>query len=241
MKKIALVSLAALALPTVAFAQDSSVLPGEFSANVGFVSDYTFRGISQTDEAAAIQGGIDWSHDSGFHFGVWGSNVDFNEASPIDGASAEIDVYGGWGQSVGAFSYDIGFIYYAYPGADSNLDYDFVEGTLKAGYTIVDGLDVGALYAYSPDFFGGVDEAHYLEGSASYGFDIGLPVTLAAAVGHQWLEGAAIDYLNWSTTASVDIDAFTVGLSYRDTDLSKRQCGGDACDARGVAFVTYSF
>lgn len=241
MKKIALVSLAALALPTVAFAQDSSILPGEFSGNVGFVSDYTYRGISQTDEKAAIQGGIDWSHDSGFHLGVWGSNVDFNETPPVDGASAEIDVYGGWGNSIGPFSYDIGFIYYAYPGADSNLEYDFVEGTLSGGYTITEGLDVGAFYAYSPDFFGTVDEAHYLEGQASYSFDVGVPVTLAATVGHQWLEGAAVDYTNWSTTASFDLDSFTLGVSYRDTDLSKAQCGGDICDARGVAFVSYAF
>lgn len=242
MKKIALVSLAALALPTVAVAQESSILPGEFSGNVGFVSDYTFRGISQTNEKAAIQGGIDWEHESGVYLGVWGSNVDF---VPGDDASAEMDVYGGWGNSIGAFSYGIGFTYYGYPGHVSSLDYDFFEGNLSAGYELMEGLEVGALYAYSPDFFAGSGDAHYIEGSIGYSFDVGLPVSLGATYGYQTIEDNATfalpDYANWSATASVDIDSFTVGVSYRDTDISKAQCGGDNCDARGVAFVSYAF
>lgn len=241
MKKIALLSLAVMAIPAVAVAQDTGkLLPGEFSGNVGIVSNYVFRGISQTDEKAALQGGIDWAHDSGFYAGVWGSNVDFNETPPTDGASAEIDLYAGWGQSIGAFSYSIGGAYYAYPGADSNLDYDFVEGLLTSGYELMEGLEVGALYAYSPEFFGNTGPAHYIEGSVGYSFDVGVPVSLGATIGHQTIDQGT-DYTNWSTTAAVTFDNLEVGVSYTDTDLSKAQCGSDACDARGVAFVTYSF
>lgn len=235
MKKIALLSLAVMAVPAVAMAQDSgSILPGEFSANVGFVSDYIYRGISQTDEKPAVQGGIDWSHDSGVYLGVWGSNVDFGDG---DDSTVEIDVYGGWGQSVGALSYDVGFIWYTYPGERGN---NFVEGTLGLGYELMDGLEVGAFYAYSPDFFAQTDDAHYLEGSISYGFDVGLPVTLAATAGHQWLSEGT-DYWNWTASAAVTVDQFDIGVRYTDTDLSTAECGGDFCDARAIAFVTYAF
>lgn len=233
MKKIALVSLAALALPTVAFAQESSILPGEFSANVGFVSDYVWRGYSQTDEKPAVQGGIDWSHDSGFHFGVWGSNVDFG---PADDSTMELDLAGGWGQSIGNFSYDIGVVWYTYPGEDVN---NFFEGNLSGTYTVLEGLDVGAFYAYSPDFFAQSDDAHYLQGNISYGFDVGLPVTLGATLGHQWLTGSG-DYLDWSATASVAVDAIELGVSYTDTDVDEATCG-DLCGPRAIAFVSYSF
>ncbi len=63
------------------------------SANVGFFSDYVFRGVSQTDEAMSIQGGFDYEHETGLHAGVWGSNVDFNNAQ--DG-SLELDITAGY-------------------------------------------------------------------------------------------------------------------------------------------------
>ena len=62
--------------PSASYAFD---VPGDFSANVGFVTEYSFRGIAQSDEHPAIQGGFDYSHDSGFYAGIWGSNVDFND------------------------------------------------------------------------------------------------------------------------------------------------------------------
>ena len=59
----------------------------EGSANVTLTSDYVFRGVSQTDEDPAIQGGFDLSHDSGFYIGAWASNVDFNEEDSTDPAA----------------------------------------------------------------------------------------------------------------------------------------------------------
>lgn len=248
-KKIAFLALtgAVLAATAAHAAEGDSLIPGEFSGSVGLVSDYTFRGISQTDEAAALQGGLTWSHDSGVHLGFWGSNVDFNEAPPVDGASAELDVVAGWGNSIGPFSYDIGAIWYTYPGADENLNYNFVEGTLALGYTVLDGLDVGLLYAVSPEFFADTGIAHFVEGSVSYGFELGLPVSLGATYGRQWIHENARwgtpDYNTWSATAAVTVDAVELGVSYRDTNLSKTECFGgmDTCDARAVAFVTYGF
>ena len=74
--------------------KNKNSFPGEFSANVSFVSEYYFRGISQNDDAPALQGGFDYSLPLGkdgtsFYAGVWGSSVDFNENASSDGASLE--------------------------------------------------------------------------------------------------------------------------------------------------------
>ena len=68
-----------------------------FTANVGVVSDYLFRGISQTKGAPAIQGGFDYSHSSGLYAGTWLSSVSWY-SDTVAGASksVEFDVYGGY-------------------------------------------------------------------------------------------------------------------------------------------------
>jgi hypothetical protein len=82
---------AAVAAPGLASAQATS--PHTVAGNMGLFSDYRFRGISQTFEQPAIQGGIDYSHASGFYLGTWASNV--NGLSFPDG-SIEMDFYGGY-------------------------------------------------------------------------------------------------------------------------------------------------
>ena len=110
-----LVTLSVLAaLPFVsaapAMAQGS---PHSVSANVGFVSDYAYRGISQTNENMAIQGGFDYAHASGLYAGVWGSSIDW-----LDKGGVEADVYGGYKAEMGDFGYDVGVLHYAYPGGE---------------------------------------------------------------------------------------------------------------------------
>ena len=82
----------------------------DISANVALVSDYRFRGISQSNTDLAIQGGFDYAWDNGFYVGTWGSTVDFDSAVDFNG-SLELDFYGGWGTSTGEnSSIDIGYI-----------------------------------------------------------------------------------------------------------------------------------
>jgi uncharacterized protein (TIGR02001 family) len=89
------------------------------TGNLGLVSDYVFRGISQTDNGPAIQGGFDYSHKSGLYVGTWGSNV--SSWASLNGSGAEIDIYGGFkGLLPSEISYDIGVIAYRYPGTTSN-------------------------------------------------------------------------------------------------------------------------
>ncbi|HEC00611.1 MAG TPA: hypothetical protein ENI91_02845, partial [Sphingomonadales bacterium] len=73
-----------------AWAEEGSFLGGEISANISMLNDYRFRGVSLNDEGFAIQGGFDWSHESGFYVGTWASNI-----SDFNGASIESDFYGG--------------------------------------------------------------------------------------------------------------------------------------------------
>src|SRR5688572_20874605 len=92
-----LTGVVVLARPVAA--QDSEV-PVSFSGSATLVSDYTFRGISQTLENPAIQAGITASGPAGLYLGTWGSSLNFGEAASADRASAEVDVFGGLAQSL---------------------------------------------------------------------------------------------------------------------------------------------
>src|SRR3989337_266742 len=116
---------AAAALPGLASAQATS--PHSLSGNMSIVSDYRFRGISQTFVQPAIQGGIDYSHSSGFYLGNWNSNV--SGLSYPDGGGIEMDVYGGFKFPAGPVGLDVGVLQYIYPGAKygSGDDFDTTE------------------------------------------------------------------------------------------------------------------
>jgi len=87
--------------------------PHTLTANIGFFSDYTYRGISYTREHGSIQGGFDYTHSSGFYAGIWATNVD-NGA--MYGNTVEKDLYGGYVQSLNDdLSLSVGFMQYFYP------------------------------------------------------------------------------------------------------------------------------
>ena len=86
-----------------------------FTGNAGLFSDYRFRGFTQTDYKPAFQGGFDFAHQSGFYLGNWNSNV---EQLLYNGASLEMDFYGGYKHSFGDFGLDVGVLYYYYPGTN---------------------------------------------------------------------------------------------------------------------------
>ena len=114
----------AFAIPNLAAAQAAApaaaapVSPHTFTGNVGLFSEYRFRGISQTFQKPAIQGGFDYSHESGFYVGNWNSNV--NEGAGFPAGNIEMDFYGGWKKTWGDWGLDLGGIYYYYPGTDAN-------------------------------------------------------------------------------------------------------------------------
>lgn len=216
-------------------------IPGSFSANVALTGEYIFRGISQTDGNPAIQGGFDYSvnlfedagavSDVGAYAGVWGSNVNFFDAH------IETDVYGGLTTIILGVGLDLGFIYYLYPGAASELNYDFVEVKLAASY------DAGVASAtagvnYSPEYFGESGEAWYPA------LDVEVPIggyfALTGHVGYQVIDDNAAfgtdDYLDYSVGGTMNLFGFDVSAVWTDTDLDTAQCD-DLC---GIFVVTVS-
>lgn len=232
-------AVAACALiPHTAWAQDTNH-GFEFSANTAIVSDYVFRGISQSDENFALQGGFDVVHETGLYTGVWASSVDFNDG---DEATVETDLYAGYSGELNNFTYDVRGIYYAYPGADSSRNYDFFELHGSLGYD----FDVASAVAslnYSPEYFGDSGDATY----ARLAVDVPLPhsFTLSGGVGRQDIDDNAAfgvqDYTDWNLTLGYDWQKFNFSLGYHDTDLEEpRECA-DGCGARVVFAISASF
>jgi uncharacterized protein (TIGR02001 family) len=212
---------------------------GDVAGNVTLASDYTFRGISQTDEHPAIQGGFDYAHDSGLFLGTWASNVDFDDG---DEASTEVDLYGGM---AGTLSNGIGWkfsaIYYAYPGADPDYDYWEFGPALSVP---IGPATLTATVLYSPDFF--LESGDSLYGELGISAPLG-PMTLGASFGHQDIDENATfgtpDYNNWSVYASTTLAGIGLKVAYVDTELSNSECFGggtfaDWCQARAVFSIS---
>lgn len=238
--------LTALAIPCVAMAEDApAAAPASpVTANVGLVSDYVWRGISQTSHNPAIQGGFDYAHSSGFYAGVWGSNVSWivDTATTLNGvgsAGLELDTYLGFKNSFAQdFTYDVGFIRYNYPGSYTpaantatgvgNLakaDTNEIYGAL--GYKWIT-----AKYSYSLGQFLTLPDAkgtNYFDLTATYPIaDSGF--TVAAHVGKQTYKGttaAALaaagttpTYTDYKLGVTKDFSGYVLGLAYTSTNAS---------------------
>lgn len=213
--------------------------PFDFSANVALTSDYVWRGFTQTDEEMAIQGGFDIEHESGLYLGTWGSNVKFLEdetVAPEDRASMEWDLYLGFSNELpSGATYDIGYVYYAYPDAGEALNYDFDEFSFSLGYGI-DNSEVAFSYAYAREFFGDVGKAHHYELSVNHALGSGFG--LGGHVGWQEFsdeEIAGESYTHYGVSLSYSISGIDLSLAYSNTDLDDVD---DVADDR--IFVTIS-
>jgi uncharacterized protein (TIGR02001 family) len=109
--------LAATATPALVAAAEPTP-EHTLTGNVGFYSQYIFRGLSQTDRKPALQGGFDYAHSSGLYAGTWASNISWlrDGGAYRSGGSLEWDFYAGWKPSFGDFTFDLGTLYYWYPG-----------------------------------------------------------------------------------------------------------------------------
>ena len=244
-RTMSVLALPALLLATAPLhAQERSGPASWLSGNVSLTTDYTFRGISQTLQQPALQGGMDLRHPSGFYLGTWGSSVNFgetniNEAGPR--AQLEVDVYGGYGLNLlPVATIDLGALYYMYPGAGGARNYDFLELGLGASRTMGP-FSAGLSAKYSPDFYAGSGESFY------YGVSAGIPVsavTISANIGKQLIEKndvfLAPDYLEWGLGASIGWEGFTVGGKVVGTDLNNTDClgGTSYCDTRILGSIS---
>ena len=190
--------LAALGLLATAAAANAEV-----TGTAAIVSDYDFRGITQTNEDAALQLSIDYGHESGWYAGVWGSNVDFGSTDP----SHEIDLYTGFKGSAGDLGWDAGIVYYGYPSAS---DANFAEIYGKVSYSIVSGG------VYFSNDFGATDETGYYV-YADVGIPAG-PVTFTAHAGYS--SGDAIQAYYFDPSTDDAYSDFSIGVTYSASNLT---------------------
>lgn len=191
---------------------------GELSGSVTAVTDYVFRGVSQSDGDPAIQGGLTWSAANGFYVGGWASTGSFGR----DG-SVEFDPYIGYATEWHGIKLELSGIYYAFPGADDATGYatDRFEVIGKAGYDLgLVALTGGVGYTPSGQYRSGRD-ALYLFSD----LEVPIPNTRFTAAFHIGYEdfGAGVTKTDWSTGLYTRLWGFDLGLAYVDSNLRHNQ------------------
>lgn len=233
-KLIPLAVAAVLAAPAVSMAQEASPL----SFNVGIVSDYLFRGVSQTHGKPAIQAGVDYAFPNGFYVGAWGSTITWVKDWLGDG-SFEVDLYGGYkGEIAKDLGFDVGFIAYNYPDKGDATAWLANPNTQELYFGLsYKWLSAKYSYATSSHFIGwyggnAYDQktrgSDYIELNANY--DMGNGWTLIGHVGYQrvknYVDTAALrtaNYTDWKIGVSKDVGFGVVTLAYSDTN-AKGNC-----------------
>lgn len=209
MKKLAFASV--LACSGAAFAQSAAPQPDyTLSYNIGAVTEYRYRGISQTAREPALQGGIDYANKNGFYIGTWASTIKWIKDSSIPaGPSAkgpvEIDIYGGYKANINDdVSYDVGLLEYWYAGntlknvTGANANTTEVYGALT--YKIFT-----AKYSHSLTDLFGTPNSHgsgYLDLSVAY--DAGNGYSITPHLGWQRIKGFGA-YTDYSLTGAKDL------------------------------------
>lgn len=215
------------------------------SGSATLVSDYRFRGISQTDRDMAVQGGITVAHDSGVYASAWGSNL--SGWGTFGGANMELDLLAGVVLPVGGGNLDTGLVWYMYPGGADETDFaelyarlsgDIGPLSLTAGVAYAPKQEAlgkvfltgAAAAAGLPDNPGDTEDNLYLSGDGVYAIG-DTPVSLKAHIGYSdgnaglGPNGTSIaptgTYFDWSLGADVTpIEGMTLSVSYIDTDIS---------------------
>jgi uncharacterized protein (TIGR02001 family) len=197
----------------------------ELSGDLTFTSDYAFRGISQTEEAAALQGGLTLSDSSGFYLSLWGSNVDF-----LAEGTLELDVMLGWSGALNDdWSTDVGIMRYGYPNAEIDGS-NFYEVYAALSYQ-----DVTFGTAYSNDYYANSGDFFYFY--VNYSYALTDNVSLDLHVGQNEYEDSSASYLDWSIGVSTEVLGTGLSLTYVDTDID----GSYLADSRVILALSKSF
>jgi uncharacterized protein (TIGR02001 family) len=257
---------------TAAFAQSAPAAAPEapeaspITANVTVVSDYRFRGISQSNMKPAIQGGFDYAHESGLYIGNWNSSISWiGDLNPGVSAPIEMDFYGGFKKELIApgFASDIGVLQFAYPStgnltivnpnttelyAAQNFTFGPVTGYLKFSYSVSNAFgNANSSGSYYPDL--------------TVNYDTGIwGLALNAHVGYQYIAGtptgsttsnsSLYSYTDWklgvtkdfggglsAAVSYIDTNAKTVGNSYAYVSPQGKNLGGST----GIVSLTKTF
>jgi len=256
-KKI--IALAAATLCAAVSAQTSAPAAGDtavpasphtVTGNLSLMSDYRFRGLSQSWGQPAVQGGIDYTHASGFYLGNWNSSVSSNSYN--NGASLEMDFYGGYRfEPAKDWSADVGVLHYLYPGARLNsapatptgekydnteLYFGLTQGpfNVKLSYALTDyfGLNnTTSGYAYWSTLPARGDSKGTTYLDLNYTADLGQQLTLGLHAGYTSVRNYdELSYADYKVSLTKDINGFNVGLALIGTnaDATFYQAGNSA-------------
>ena len=223
MKSILVPTLLACALGTLApvvHAQESAL-----TYNLGVVSDYRYRGISQSRLEPAVQGGVDYTDKSGFYAGAWASTIKWVKDGGATKGNLELDLYGGYKGAAGGLGYDVGFLRYEYVNNNLAGKNGFVNPNTNEVYGALTYGVFTAKYSHAlTDLFGTPDtkNSSYLDLNAT--FDLGNGFTLVPHVGYQKFNNRAdLSYTDYSVTLAKDLGSglsLTGALIGTDADKS---------------------
>ena len=230
---------------------------GSFTASFAFATDYSYRGISQTQRQVAVQPSLTYETASigeavalSAYAGAWGSNVYF----PPSPAIAELDLIAGFRARAldGKLTADLGYIRYNYLGAPSDLFYDFNEFGLVLGYDFGVAQLQGAV-RYSPNFYANSGNAWYKWGSLTVPLNFikineNVAFKLFGTIGNQSVERfanygiGANNYWDWQVGAGVNLWGVDLSLAWVATNLNQSTCGATMnCDSRAIFMISKTF
>ena len=215
----------------------------DVSFNAAVTSDYRFRGVSQARLDPALQLGADYANTpTGLYAGTWLTNITWIKDSGGKGSNLEWDLYAGKkGDIGGGFTYDVGGLYYYYPGNKVVVNANTFELYGKVGYG-------PAYFKYShalTNLFGAPDTKNSGYFDLGAAFDVGAGVTLSTHVGYQKVKGNSdASYTDWKIGVSKTVEqlaGLTFALDYVDTDFKKafapRSPDGKNLAKSGVVFT----
>lgn len=219
MNKILVSSLIAAAVGSIASLAQAQTAPAEpestLAFNAGVVTDYRYRGISQSRLKPAVQGGVDYNDKSGFYVGAWGSSISWiKDAGTIASVSGvkgpvELDLYGGYKGAVGDLAYDVGFLRYEYVSNNLQKTVSSANANTNEIYGAVTfGLFTAKYSHATSNLFGfiGSKKSGYLDLSAA--LDLGDGYSLTPHLGHQKVAGngnADYSYTDYALTLGKDL------------------------------------
>lgn len=247
-----IIAAAALLVPVAASAQQTIDSVGlTVTTTPTAVTDYLFRGISQTRSRPAAQLTLDVEHSSGLYVGTFVSNANFADTN----IRQEVDGLIGYRFTVGEVKFDIGATYFGYPGYErpaGGFDAAWWEANLRASHEI-ETLKVLGQVSYAPNFNFESGEAWYVE----LGADAKLPFDITASLrfGRQWIQYNANPPAGHGAFGAPDYNVFSFGLSreiafgvvgaltFSTTSLERSECfvGQNVCGTRLIAGLSRPF
>lgn len=206
------------------------------TANVTVVSDYRFRGISQSNFKPAIQGGFDYAHESGFYIGNWNSSISWlSDGVPGASAPIEMNFYGGFKKELIApgFASDFGVLQYAYPTSGFPLTNPNTTELYAAQNFTAGALTGFVKFSYAlTNTFGWANSTGSYYPDLTVNYDTGIwGVGLNAHVGYQYIAGnnaagvsnsSTLSYADWKIGLTKDFGGGLSGsIAYIDTNAKK--------------------